>query len=527
MYNVSNEYIEQISTGKISGKEIHGTITLLNGEVIELSNEIIFNSSLKINNSCDNGSDICIGSAYIGELKLDVFSDENRYLFNTAREGAIININYKLGSQIIPLGIYTVYSCVRVGKKLSISAYDNMCKLNKNIGSGTVNGTPEDLLNWISRKCDIVFNINNINDFVNHDVICNVSGENFSTYQSVLSEVCELMCCFAFANRSGEIELKKFQTEPCFELTEKMRKNTKTNDYDVYYTELVEKDTSNIKWVAVAGDGSGLTYRMNNVFIMGSEATKQTIVNNIMDELQNIHYTPASTGILYNPIFDLGDLITIKADGVLIKEDTNVLITTINYNYNGSSTLESVGSNRLLIDYSNDKTTSDSSTISQLKYNGTYISVFEGLQSYTINSTNKTITSIDYCIGSSDKVTLNGACQIDVTTAGTFEISYYLNGEKDIFETKQLLTAGNHTLNFSCWFDITEDLQNMYNTFEIKIKTSDGAGTIGQNKIKTYILASSSSDGLWKANNVFNENIPFLEYSDNSIALGWEEENEV
>jgi hypothetical protein len=201
---------------------------------------------------------------------------------------------------------------------------------------------------------------------------------------------------------------------------------------------------------------------------MGSEATKQTIVNNIMDELQNIHYTQASTGILYNPIFDLGDLITIKADGVLIKEDTNVLITTINYNYNGSSTLESVGSNRLLIDYSNDKTTSDSSTISQLKYNGTYISVFEGLQSYTINSTNKTITSIDYCIGSSDKVTLNGACQIDVTTAGTFEISYYLNGEKDIFETKQLLTVGSHTLNFSCWFDITEDLQNMYNTFEIK-----------------------------------------------------------
>jgi hypothetical protein len=266
---------------------------------------------------------------------------------------------------------------------------------------------------------------------------------------------------------------------------------------------------------------------MNNVFVMGSEATKQTIVNNIMDELQNIHYTPASTGILYNPIFDLGDLITIKADGVLIKEDTNILITTINYNYNGSSTLESVGSNRLLIDYSNDKTTSDSSTISQLKYNGTYISVFEGLQSYTINSTDKTITSIDYCIGSSDKVTLNGACQIDVTTAGTFEISYYLNGEKDIFETKQLLTVGNHTLNFSCWFDITEDLQNMYNTFEIKVKTSDGAGTIGQNKIKTYILASSSSDGLWKANNVLNENIPFLEYSDNSIALGWEEENEV
>ena len=70
-------------------------------------------------------------------------------------------------------------------------------------------------------------------------------------------------------------------------------------------------------------------------------------------------------------------------------------------------------------------------------------------------------------------------------------------------------------------------MQNMYNNFSIGLVSTDLVGKIAVQKIKTYILASSSSDGLWKSNNVFEEEIDFRRYTDNSTIFGWEvDENE-
>lgn len=529
MYPVSNEYINQISNGIISNKELFGSLTLLDGEIINLTNNDFANSSVKIDNACDNGSDICLGSAYTGKLSLGLFSDVDRYRINKADGGAVIELNYKLGDQIIPLGIFNVYECIRTGKKLSISAYDNMIKLNKSLGSNNVSGSAWYILSWISRKCgvEIKNSENEINAFINADVICNVSGDNFSTYQDVLSELCELMGCFAFANRNGQIELRKFGTKSVFNITPKMRKNTKPSDFDVYYTELVEVDVNKIKWTAVTGDGSGLTYKIDNVFVTGTEAVKQKIVKNIMNVLEDIYYTPCDLGIMFNPIFDLGDVVTLEADGIILKENIDILITSFIYTFNGSSTLSSVGSNRLLLSKNDEETTSESSSYNALKYNGTYIAVYEGISDYSIGNSEKIVSSIDYSIGTSNKVSLSGAAQIDVTKEGTLEIKYYVNGELDVFTTKQYLTVGSHTINFSNWFDITDEMQNMYNNFSIGLVSSDLVGKISSQKIKTYILASSSSDGLWKSNNVFEEEIDFRRYSDNSTIFGWEvDENE-
>jgi hypothetical protein len=528
MYQVSNEYINQIASGIISDKELFGTLTLIDGEVINLTNKDFANSSVKIDNACDNGSDICLGSAYTGKLSLGLFSSIDRYRVNKADGGAVIELSYKLGEQEIPLGVFNVYECTRTGIKLSISAYDNMSKLNKSLGSNNVSGAAWAVLSWIAKKCDVEIanSKEEISAFINADVICNISGDNFSTYQDVLSELCELMGCFAIANRVGKIELKKFGTESVFNITPKMRKNTKPSDFDVYYTELVETDVNKVKWTAITGDGSGLTYKIDNVFVTGTEAVKQKIVQNIMNVLEDIYYTPCDLGIMYNPIFDLGDVVTIEADGIIVKENIDILITSFVYTFNGSSTLSSVGSNRLLLSKIEKESTSESSSYNALKYNGTYIAVYEGISEYSIGNSEKIVSSIDYSIGTSNKVSLAGAAQIDVTTAGTIEIKYYVNDELDIFSTKQYLDVGSHTLNFSNWFDVTEDMQNMYNNFSIGLVSTDLVGKIAVQKIKTYILASSSSNGLWKSNNVFEEEIDFRRYTDNSSLVGWEVEED-
>ena len=178
MYPVSNEYINQINSGIITNKELFGTLTLIDGEVINLTNKDFSNSSVKIDNACDNGSDICLGSAYTGKLSLGLFSSIDRYRVNKADGGAVIELSYKLGEQEIPLGVFNVYECTRTGIKLSISAYDNMSKLNKSLGSNNVSGSAWSILSWIAKKCDVEIanSQEEINSFINSDIICNISA---------------------------------------------------------------------------------------------------------------------------------------------------------------------------------------------------------------------------------------------------------------------------------------------------------------------------------------------------------------
>lgn len=526
MYKVSDEYITKLSSGIILDKQLSGTIKLLNGDEIEITNKDLANSSVKIDSKCDNGSDICLGSAYTAKLSMGLFTSIDRYNFNKADGGAVISLQYSLDDQVIPLGVFNVYECTRTGSKITINAYDNMTKLNKSLGSANTNGSAWAVLNWIKLKCGIELanTEDEIKKFINADVVCNISGENFNTYQEVLSELCELMGCFAFMNREGKLELRKFATKSSFLMTPKMRKNTKPADYDVFYTQLIETDINKVKWTTTSGSGDGLTYIMNNKFVTGTNSIKQNIVNNIMNVLEDIYYTPCDLNILYNPMFDLGDMITLKADGVILKEDIDIIITSFIYAFNGSSELSSIGSNRFLISSTNTESSESASSYNNLKYNGTYAATYENIENYTVGNNETIISSIDYGIGTSNKVTLNGACQLDVTTEGTVSITYYMNDEADIFTVNQFLTTGNHILNFSCWFDIPQDLQNMYSNFSIGLKSTDLVGKVNINKVKTYILASSTSDTLWNVNNVFEETIPVINWTNDIYPEGYVKE---
>ena len=109
MYPVSSQYIEKINTSNISDRQISGTIKLLNGQTIQLTNDILSGGSLTIDNSCESGSDFQLGSAYIGQLSFSIFGDYSRYAFYQADNGGIINLTYTLIDNI-PLGTYTIMS---------------------------------------------------------------------------------------------------------------------------------------------------------------------------------------------------------------------------------------------------------------------------------------------------------------------------------------------------------------------------------------------------------------------------------
>lgn len=523
MFPVSNEYIQKINSGNTTGREITGTIKLLSGEKISLDNTILSSGSLSIDNSCSNNTDIKIGSCYTGQLSMSIFGEYDRYNFYKTNNGGVITLKYKLVDDI-PLGVFNIYECTKKGQNISIKAYDNMSKLNKSLKSNNINGSVIDILECISKDCGIEFsNFDTVKDMKNTDIICNISSSKYKTYQNVLVDILTLLGAFAFANRQGKIEIKTFKTKSVAELSTQMRMSISPADYDVYYSSIVATDKNNIKFTASSSKGDGLVYNISNQLITGTNAKKNKIVKNIMSNIESLKYTPAEISTIFNPIYDLGDIITVKADGIILKDDIEILITDYKYNYNAKSTLKSVGSNRLLLESGvSNNTTSLSSVYDTLKNQGTYISTYKSIQDYSINSSKKSIAYLEMETGESDKTALNGQCIINVTTAGTLKISYCMNDVEDSFIPEQYLTTGKHIINFSEWFNISEKEHNKVNYYDIKLWSTDGLiGTVSSDNVRVYILSSAVSEGIFDVDNEFTELIdPYL-MNNNIIPLGY------
>ena len=525
MYPVSNAYIEKINTSNITDRQINGTIKLLNGQTIQLTNDILSGGSLAIDNSCESGSDFQLGSAYIGQLSFSIYGDYSRYSFYQADAGGVINLTYTM-IDTIPLGTYTIYECTKKGKNITIKAYDNMAKLKKSIRTNNTNGSILSIIDWIMLQCgtELANDRSELSRMPNINTVANVSGSDYSTYQDLFTECLSLIGCIAFADRTGKIRIKKFDQTPVFELTPMVRKSINPSDYDVFYTSLIETDKENLKIISNTGSGDGLTYNLNNKFVTGTTSVKRTIVDNILDSISHINYTPCDMTTIFNPIFDLGDMITIKQDGIILKEDINILITSFKYSYNGSSTLKSVGSNRFLTEsgLSNSTSSAMSSSYNNLKNQGTYISTYENASSYSVSTSAKSIAYLEMETGESEKAALSGQAYINVTTAGTLKIEYALNGVKDNFYVEEYLTTGKHILNFCTWFDLSTNEQNSVNYYDIYVSSSDLKGNIPINKIKVYVLSSAVSEGLFDMNNKFEEIIdPYTMYN-NITPLGYD-----
>lgn len=522
MFNVDNKYIDKLKTGILEDKYITGTIKLLSGEIIPLDNSVFSSGSVSIDNSCSNNADLVIGSAYIGQLKINLYGDYDRYSIISAEAGAIITLQYNYAENVIPLGVFNVYECTKRGKNLSIKAYDNMTKLNKNLGSDNFNAPAYSLIQYICEKCNVELanTEEELLTFINATQVCNVSTEKFNTYQEVISEIAELMCCIVYADRAGKIFFKKFSTESVFELTREMRKSITAADYDVYYNSLTETTADNVKFTASTGDGTGLSYNIDNKFITGSSVIIHKLINNIMNGIKLIKYTPAELSIIYNPIFDLGDMITIKADGIILKDDINIIITDYSYILNGSSTIKSVGSNRFLISKSiSNSNSAFSSSYNNLKNNGTYISTYENIDSYDIGTEKTEIAYLEMETGPSDCATISGQCCVEVSTPGTVKIIYSKNGVDDSFSPEQYLNAGKNIINFNTWLELTDNEKNSVNYYQIFLQSSDLIGNVQNDKVRAFILSSSHSEGKFDTNNDFVEIIENKDFFNQNTIL--------
>ena len=520
MYNTSENYKAKVDDGNVSGAVIYGTITMPDNTEISLTEKNLKNGSINVSFKSCTGSKLEIGTAIKGQLSFSFYHEiANQYKLI----GSKVLIYYKLDEDIIPLGEFTAATTSRTGNCITLTCYDNMMKLDKSIGNIGTNGTPYSILLWISKNTGIELanTKEEIDNMPNGNEIVNISVGVYSSYTDILKDLSGMLGGFATINREGKLEIRHYMDKPVKSIQPRQRFNTKTSDYECYYTELVSSIDS-ILYTSTSGDGSGLTYNFSSKLLKGTSSFINGILRNILNKISKIDYVPAEIKIVSDPSIDLGDMLLIIPDGRTLKEEIKTVITSISWTYKSNNTIKSVGENPYLSNSASSSNLSNS-TAAAAKNNATYIATYENAESYTINDEEKIISSIDYTNGENDTLIINGQCEIEITLSGNFEIHYYIDGVKNSFTPIQYLTEGKHILNFSCWFSLEES--NYLFSVQIGI-TGTGTGTIAADKVRSYVLGTTLAAGRFYTNNVFEETIPVKTFKNDIYPAGYEKEDE-
>lgn len=308
MLNTSELYKKLI---KQSGREFRVKLlcTLENGQRIELTDNDIMQDSLKMLSSVSGESNFEIGSAIIGELDFEIDNSDGNYnnmSFRNAefqvRIGLVTNQSYtgNLTVEWLNKGLFTAEEVTVNEKYISIVAYDNMAKFDKEMPDINFPATLSDIFSRICTHCGVAYTSLN---FPNKDLIVRSNYlEKDTSCRDILSYIAQLSCSYAYINSSGSVSLKWFTNTNYF-VSEKQRLNGTVSITGVQFT-----DVSDESKYLIGRDNYCLMID-DNPFVIGNQALQ----NNVWKQrLIGFPITPFETEILSDMSVEAGDIVTVS-----------------------------------------------------------------------------------------------------------------------------------------------------------------------------------------------------------------------
>lgn len=345
-YPTSDIY-NQIIKQQVRDTTISGTLTTVNGNVIEINNALISAGSLYITNQCVNGEGFEYGTVFAAELGMTIKSNIDRY----SLYDGVIELSYNLlissGTyETIPLGKYYISEATRSGEAISIKAYDGMLNLDTPV-SEDIFGTPYELLSVVSTRCNIELGQteDEIKSLVNGQAIFNCNKENIETYRDLVAYIGMCTCTFAVVGRDGKLRLAKYQTSSPKKLSAKQRASGKFSDFTTYYSKAIARMMVSGEYCDYVKDDTagGLTYDFGDIpIVQGTPETNQAILDNIFTELKTVKNVPCDVTFAGDPAIDLGDLVqNTDIKGEVFTSN----VTFYKWTYHGKHQLKSAGAN--------------------------------------------------------------------------------------------------------------------------------------------------------------------------------------
>ncbi|MCD7882775.1 MAG: hypothetical protein LUI87_03565, partial [Lachnospiraceae bacterium] len=223
------------------------------------------------------------------------------------------------------------------------------------------------------------------------------SEDDIETYRDVLYYVGQVLGGFFVINREGNLELRKYGSEPVMEIEQKHRFSSSFSDFITRYTAVSSTNmrTETAEYYSVdPDDGLTMNLGVNPLLQFGLDETRAQLCTNILNDLQAVKYVPFDSDTIGNPALDLGDVLTFS--GGQADEDQISCITSIKYTISGKQKLKCVGKNPKLSQAKSKNDKNISGLLSQIEEGKMGLYTYTNASAYSIADSNTKIISMEF-----------------------------------------------------------------------------------------------------------------------------------
>lgn len=437
MYSVSDAYkakmLDQVQTHRLVGL-LDDAYSFTEADVIGVSYK----------NQCSQ-KNVALGSVNIGVLKLTFLVDlldRGDYYGKKILIYDGLKIDEESGEDVfedVPVGVFYIAEAVRTAAGIDITAYDVLSKTDKNLTIDQTSGTLFYFCKHIESETGAHFGMSQEECEAlpnGTEVISPYEDNDMTTFRDLMSALAQMVGGFAYADRNGNWKLKSFDNVSVISIPKARRMSgTEISDFDSYYdfVSYVDAKTKNVK---VVGEGDGLVMKLGNQPFLqyGTPEAIDRRVNNILNVVKEMVYTPFKASML--PAFialDLGDVIELEDDYAGDTSSGAVMLAT--WTYNKSYKVQCYGDNPNLRSAQSRTDKDISGIINQTVQNEVTYYNFANLEPIELGSDYEvTIAQLYFTAAQQTTVKILHEFIMDMlrdlSLQGSYEIRYYLDGER-------------------------------------------------------------------------------------------------
>lgn len=505
---------------------IDGTIITEQGTEIPLGNSLLDTGGFYITNQCVNGDSFEYGSVFASELGITIKTEVDRYALYNAEIKPFFNILVGRNQyERIPLGVFRIDEPNRVGRNITIKAYDRMIDLEEEIIDATVGDVYEMLL-FISSRCGVPLeqNRSDIERLVNGKTLVSVSPTRVGTYRELLSYLCQITCTFAAINRVGELCLYEFKTEPVKVIDAKQRTASKFSDFETHFTgakaNLIYGEA--YKGYAQVIDDTGIIYNMGDIpIVQGLDTTNLGVVANVAHQLESVRYTPCDISFNGDPSLDLGDMIqSTDRDG----RSYLSLVTFYKWTYRGKHQIKSAGQNPKMAKIKGKGSKEMDNLRADVTAKEISVYTFTNASAVSVSGISEdveaesSVANISFAAKRASTCVVNATFPFNLSEDGVVIFHQLFDGTVMQGGTiKQRCFAGENVISFTNYF-ATES--NTIHRYSIVAETSAGTATIQPFESKVVVFGQGLEALVqWDGTILIGDVIPPVEVTVNKITV--------
>lgn len=376
MYTIGEAFREMLGPeGKNRTIAWHGTMTTEAGTVYNINTDTISPGSGTLESVCELP---CIGGAFSTSLRVQLnLRDVDPETLKGARIELFAGLIYQINSwttwgelekftwgelssitwggdarairEELPMGIFYVTNADRVLYSIKLEAYDGMLKFNTDLPAmDAVSRSAFAWARWICAGCGVELGMsaeqvkalpNGSRSFVYADVDSGVK-----TYRDLLGKLAAALGAVALMDRAGRLVLVCMGREPVAEITPSDRFSSEYEDTRSRYTGLTahykaQAVNEYYKNVSATEDGGLVIDLGANPFLqMTNNSARTAALQEIIDSMAGVYFTPFTASIPSHPEFDLLDVLSFT--GGHAPENCQGPITGITRKINGGVTVQ-------------------------------------------------------------------------------------------------------------------------------------------------------------------------------------------